>query len=240
MTPGNSTYLQLLNTLEELIEASPGGTKLPPEPQLASELGVSRATLREGMRTFESRGFLRRRQGVGTFVVKPAHIIETRLEILESIETLAKKVDLTVSMTALKIRRVVADENQATQLQLTHNRMLIEVKRIIVVDGAPTAYLVDILPEHVIDLKIIERHFTGSMLDLLKEVADPPLVESKAEISAVQAQSTVARALDIQRGSTLLLLSGLLLNIDETPVDLSYSYFLPGYFKLTIGRRINY
>ena len=137
-----SIYLQLQSALEELIDETPGGTKLPPEPQLANELGVSRATLREAMRTFESRGFLRRRQGLGTFVVKPTRIIETGLEVLESIETLAKKIDLEVAMEALRIRRAVADKNQAQQLHLQIGDPIIEIKRVISVDGAPVAYLI--------------------------------------------------------------------------------------------------
>src|SRR4029450_8188593 len=46
----------------------PAGTRLPSEPELAAELRVSRATLREALRAMELEGLLRRRQGSGTFV----------------------------------------------------------------------------------------------------------------------------------------------------------------------------
>ena len=46
----------------------PAGTRLPSEPELAAELQVSRATLREALRAMELEGLLRRRQGSGTFV----------------------------------------------------------------------------------------------------------------------------------------------------------------------------
>src|SRR5207244_3027818 len=44
------------------------GTRLPSEPELAAEFGVSRATLREALRALEGQGFVRRLWGSGTYV----------------------------------------------------------------------------------------------------------------------------------------------------------------------------
>jgi len=44
------------------------GDKLPPERELASQMGVSRPTLREAINKLEARGLLEQRQGGGTFV----------------------------------------------------------------------------------------------------------------------------------------------------------------------------
>ena len=67
------------------------GQRLPSEPDLAKQLGVSRATLREAMRTFETQGLIRRRQGSGTFVVGKGAVMDSGLEVLESLETMAKR-----------------------------------------------------------------------------------------------------------------------------------------------------
>jgi GntR family transcriptional regulator len=100
------------------------------------------------------------------------------------------------------------------------------------------AYLVDVLPEHVLDPETLATRFTGSVLDLLITIGDPPLSTSKTEISAIHAPVEVAKALNIQRGDTLLLLRALLFNESGDPVDYSHSYFLPGYFRLHIIRKI--
>ncbi len=77
------------------------------------KLGVSRATLREAMRTFEEQGLIRRRQGVGTFVVRHQQVIDAGVEVLESIESIAARMGLEVSMGLLNIEHISADNEQA-------------------------------------------------------------------------------------------------------------------------------
>ncbi|MFU8827337.1 MAG: GntR family transcriptional regulator [Brevefilum sp.] len=238
MTDERSTYQRLQFELSELIQNAPKGSKLPSEPLLAEQMGVSRATLREAMRTFESQGMLKRQQGVGTFVVGPTQIIDSGLEVLESIETLAERIGLEVSMGHFELTHLEATAQQAEKLNLEVNAPVIEVRRVIMTHDSPVAYLVDILPEHVVDPEILAIRFTGSVLDLLINIGDPPLSTSKTEISAIHAPVDVAKALNIQRGDTLLLLRALLFNEDGDPVDFSHSYFLPGYFRMHIVRKI--
>lgn len=238
MTDERSTYQRLQYELSDLIQNSPKGSKLPSEPLLAEQLGVSRATLREAMRTFESQGMLRRQQGVGTFVVGPSQIIDSGLEVLESIETLAERIGLEVSMGRFEISHIQANAVQAKKLNIDEGDPVIEVRRVIMTNDSPVAYLVDNLPEHVLDPETLATRFTGSVLDLLIHIGDPPLSTSKTEISAIHAPVDVAKALNVQRGDTLLLLKALLFNEAGDPVDYSHSYFLPGYFRLHIIRKI--
>jgi GntR family transcriptional regulator len=238
MTEGLSIYQQLQNDLRKMIQEAPKGTKLPSEPDLAKDLGVSRATLREAMRTFESQGLLKRHQGLGTFVVGPTQVIDTGLEVLESIETQAKKSGLDVIMGEYDIEYIEADSQVAEKLNLSPGESLTKITRVILTNGSPSAYLIDIFPEDLINQTTLDAHFSGSILDLLLETGEPTLAISKTKISAVHAPVDVAKALHIQRGDTLLLLNGLLIDKDGNPLDISYSYFLPGYFRLHIIRKI--
>jgi GntR family transcriptional regulator len=231
-------FQRLQTTLANLIAETPPGNRLPAEPELAQQLGVSRATLREAMRTFEGQGLIRRRQGVGTFVVSHSQIIESGLEVLESIETMARKIDLDVSMGTYQVKQIEADEKQAEALGVEPSTLLLKVVRVINAEDRPVAYLVDILPTDILSPDELQSDFTGSVLDLLMQRGSPELVNSLTEICSVAATSEIARALEIQRGDTLLLFTARLYDSLGRVVDYSYSYFLPGYFRFHVVRRV--
>jgi len=233
----NFPFQRLQADLAGLIARTPAGQRLPSEPDLAKQLGVSRATLRDAMRTFETQGLVRRRQGSGTFVVGKVQALDSGLEVLESLETMAKRFGLEISVSNLSVDQVVADENIATNLNLAVGAPLLRVRRVIRADDRPVAYLVDTLPKDVLNLEDLHDDFRGSVLDILLERGDS-LKTSRANISALGATAEVAKVLEIQRGDVLLHLYSQLFDKDGKVVDYSLSYFIPGYFHFHVVRRV--
>lgn len=231
-------YERLQEELALIISSAEPGSRLMAEPDLARSLGVSRATLREAMRTFEAQGLIRRRQGVGTFVVKQVQVIESGLEVLESIESLAKKIHLEVAMGDYHIEQTSAEAAIAAQLQVELGTLVVKVVRVILAGQRPVAYLVDILPQDILTPLDLQEGFTGSVLDFLLKRGSPKLENSIAEIQAVAAAPEIARGLQIQRGDVLLLLQSRLFESSGKIVDYSLSYFLPGYFRFHVVRRV--
>jgi len=238
MHKANRSYDRLQTELAQLISSMPSGGRMPSEPDLAKKFGVSRATLREAMRIFDGQGLIRRRQGIGTFVVGKIPMMDNGLEVLQSIEKLAAGKGLSITMGDLRISKVPADEVMAKIFNIPANTDIIVVERVILADGHPIAYLVDRLPENVLTQSDLQDGFTGSVLDLLIERGSPQLSKSYTEISAVAATPELARALQIQRGDVLERLVGRLYDIEGKVIDFSGSYFLPGYFKFHVVRRI--
>jgi len=228
---------RLHEDLRAMIMAAKPGDKLPAEPELAKQLGVARATLREAMRTFETLGLLYRRQGSGTIVIHP-NVIDTGLEVLESIETVASRMGLSVSMGDLKVNEGFPTGEEATALGISADESVVRISRVIRAEGHPAAYLVDILPEDILTPNDLKNGFTGSVLDLLLRRGAPPLSTSRTELNAITASVDVARPLGIQRGDVLLRFIAQLYTTSGRVVDYSFSYFLPGYFKFHIVRRV--
>ena len=230
-------FQRLTAELSALIARMPPGQQLPSEPELAKQLGVSRATLREAMRSFETQGLIRRRQGAGTFVVGKVPVIESGLEALESLETLARRMNLRISVSNLHVEKVFADQDSATALGVPLATRLTRVRRVIQADDRPVAYLVDSLPETVLRAEDLPDSFRGSVLDYLLERGNS-LTGSRAAVSAIGATAEVAKALEIQRGDVLLHFSSLLFNTSGAVVDYSLTYSIPGYFHFHIVRRV--
>lgn len=235
---GYSVSQRLHVQLEQVIAGTEPGERLPSEPALAEQLGVSRATLREVMRTFETQGRIQRRQGSGTFVTHPPHVIESGLELLESIHTLAERSGISVSLGSLDIDRCAPTDEECRALGLNEDDQAIKLNRVILAEGRPVAYLIDVLPDEILSSDDLGDDFNGSVLDLLLRRGDPPLFVSRTEINAVQAPSKVARAMGIQRGDVLLCFVANLFTTDSKAIDHSISYFLPGYFRFHVVRKV--
>jgi GntR family transcriptional regulator len=238
MTQQATLSQRLHEQLGQVIAATKPGDRLLTEPLLARQMGVSRATLREAMRTYETQGLIRRRQGVGTFVLRPAHVLESGLEVLESLETVAQRMGLHAVPGEIVIDRRSATQEESEALNLAAGAQVVSISRVILADERPVAYLIDTLPSELITVEELGEGFNGSVLDLLLRRGDPLLINSHCEIAAVAASSDVARALNIQRGDALLRFNSHLFAIDGKEIDYSFGYFLPGYFRFHVVREL--
>ena len=233
----NFPFQRLQADLAALIARTPAGQRLISEPDLAKQMGVSRATLREAMRTFETQGLIRRRQGSGTYVVGKVPVIDAGLEVLESLETMAHRRNLKTTVSDLHVDQVDADADSAAGLGLAEGTRLTRIRRVIRADSRPVAYLIDTLPADLLQPDDLPAGFNGSVLDFMLERGDK-LTVSRAAITAANATADVAKALEIQRGDVLLQFISQLYFDDGRIVDHTLSYFIPGYFNFHVVRRI--
>lgn len=230
-------YMRAEEALARMIDTLAPGERLPTEPDLAGQLNISRATLREAMRLFEERGRLVRKPGVGTFVLAPQPVIESGLEVLESIDRLAHRLNLPTRMTDLTVQTRPADPGDAAGLGLPVGSNVITISRTIYVGQVPAAYLIDVLPTGIVTHEELEN-FSGSVLDLLLIRGDPILGLSRTALTAESADGQLARHLGVQRGTPLLHFEAVLFSQDGKSVDHSHSHFVPGFFKFHVVRKV--
>src|ERR671926_1297845 len=116
-----TTSEEVISQLREMIHRGDlrPGDRLPPERDLAKMLGVSRPTLRAGIRSLAAVGVLQSRQGAGTFVVKsegPPSLDSSPLRLMASLhgftpsEMFEARVSLEMAVASLAAERATGDQ----------------------------------------------------------------------------------------------------------------------------------
>ncbi len=231
-------YLRAEEALAELVQRASHGDRLPSEPELARQLGISRATLREALRSFEDRGLIVRRRGRGTFVHKPHPVLESGLEVLESLDTLATRRGLTPDTRDLVIETRPARGEFAARLELPDGTPLTVVSRVKTLNRLPVAYMVDAVPAELVSEEEMRVGFAGSVLDFLVARGEPAPAYARATIAVPQAGPALAQKLRIAPDAPLILLSETLYSADHQPMGYSRNYFVPEHFSFHVIRRI--
>jgi len=235
-------HLQVQQHLCNLIkdDTYPAGERLPSEAELSTQLGVSRPTLREALKSLEQEGMILSKHGIGTFVSSQTPVMQSGLEVLESLERLAQRVGLNIEVTCLNILERPAIPEELDMLLLSKDEPIgiLSVDRVITVEGKPVAYLKDVVPKAYLRQENLEDQFTGSVLDIFLRRGAPLPVNSRTEIEAIISGADIASRLGIRRDTALMKLTGQLYSFDGKVLDYSVSYFIPGYFKFHIMRRV--
>ncbi|MGZ8846626.1 MAG: FadR/GntR family transcriptional regulator [Pyrinomonadaceae bacterium] len=115
-----TTSEEVISRLRDLIHSGElrPGDRLPPERDLAKLFGVSRPSLRAGIRSLAAVGILQARQGAGTFVVKadgPPSLDSNPLRLMASLhgftseEMFEARRSLEMSIAALAAERATSD-----------------------------------------------------------------------------------------------------------------------------------
>ncbi len=214
------------------------GEQLPSEKVLSVQLGISRSTLREALMNLEQDGVLIRRHGVGTFVAPGyEHRLESGLERLESILEMAARQGLEVRVEGLEVRQTAADPNLCEKLEVQPGTEITSIRRAILVDETPVAYMADFAPSSILPSDEVDDTFNGSVLDLLREKQLAEIAQVVAHIVAITADRTLSARLQVRRGQPLLLLEETVFTSAGEVVECSRNYFVPDHFQFHVVRR---
>jgi GntR family transcriptional regulator len=216
----------------------PAGGRLPPEPELASELGVSRATLREALRSLEDDGLLTRTRGAGTHVTHRRRLsnnLDQNFGVSEAIR--ASGMTPGTSRLSIADAPVTAVARKALGLGLDEGAHVIE--RLRTADGRPVVLSTDVLPAGLLEGRedLLESLDRRSLYELLELDLKLPVHHGVAVIRPLKADRRLASALWTLRGALLLYLRQVDYDEGGRPVLFSTEYHLADAFEFTVARR---
>lgn len=218
--------------------ALPPGTQLPPEPDLASELGVSRATLREALRLIEDEGLVTRTRGAGTFVaVRPrlSNNLADNFGVTDAIRAAGMRPGFEETATRFE----PASAAEAERLAVAPGADVAVVERVRTADGRPVVFSVDVLPAALLGgrANLPELLAHGSVYEVMERELGTAIHHGVAGIHPIRAGAAVAGKLRVPRGALLLYLDQVDYDEDGRPVLSSHEYHVADAFEFTVVRR---
>lgn len=222
-------WSQLLNIIREKIEQEEYkvGDILPSEMQLIDQYGVSRITVRQALDKLMKDGYIDRRRGKGTIVIRKKEEVAT---VMKSSFTQLEEIGKKSHKKLLEVKVVQAPKEVAEFFNISEDDNVLVMKRVIEVEGKVVTlfhnYISPVVPVTVKD------NFTGSFYNLL-ESKGYKITSGKEEISAVISDKKDKAIFGLKEPKAILTRKKFGYS-KEVPVELTYSRYLAEGYLITI------
>jgi GntR family transcriptional regulator len=214
----------------------PPGSKLPPEPELAEEMGVSRPTLREALRSLEEDGFVTRTSGAGTYATHRPRLrnnLDVNFGVTEAIR--AAGMEPGTSQTA--VHTSGATEEEAASLDLQLGDPVVRLERVRTADSSAVVFSVDVVSaSRVTAAELTSMPLDGSVYELL-ERHGTSVEHGVVSIEPARADRRLSKRLGVKNGAPLLYLRQVDYGREGQPLLLSHEHHLAEAFEFTVVRR---
>jgi len=221
--------------LDQILDGSmPLGSKLPAEPELCEQHGVSRATIREAVRGLVEEGYLSRAHGSGTFVKfrpRVRHSLERNLSYTE----LINQAGFEVGCRLLQVNSDKPSDEEAERLRINTSESVLRLERVHTADGRPVIYSTAVIPHRIVD-GVDQESLSGSLFALFGELGYP-VAHGEASLIPVLAGARHSAVLGLEKGKPLLQITQVDYSTVGDVVMFSREWHVPGVFELTLVRR---
>jgi GntR family transcriptional regulator len=196
----DGTVFERLRTMWR--EAAESGTNLPPEPTLATLLGVSRPTVREALIRLEAEGLIRRRAGSGTFPNASALSMPVRIDLSFEFSDMLREAGLEPAVEVLSAGWRTLGADDAADLDVDAGLAAYGTVKRWTADGVPVMVATDVVP--VLRRPPVEPDPHASVFDLAGALRHETVEWECGWVDARAASPDEAELLDLAVGAPVL------------------------------------
>lgn len=211
--------------------------RIPSEIVLATELGVSRTTIRDALSRLELEGVIFRKQGAGTFVNRAGLQIKSRLEEIWGYEAMLEAHGYSPSTRIISVDRQAASPAVAQDLNLPPQSPLLVIQKLFLADTQPVILTLNHLPVDLIKSSHTQADFNLPIYQFLPRFCQQHLAYYLSEIVPLNAPADLAETLHLQPHQALLSFEEIGYNQDNVPILKAASYFRDELLRLRLIRR---
>ncbi|KOP82192.1 GntR family transcriptional regulator [Cytobacillus solani] len=229
-------YLQVIDHLKQDIENGiyKEREKLPSEFDLAKQLGVSRATLREALRILEEENVIIRRHGVGTFVnAKP--LFTSGIEQLSSVTDMILQAGMKPGTIFLSSSTIGPTEEDIRRFSCTMDEEIVVIERVRTANGEPVVYCIDKVPDKILTGTF--SHEQESIFNMLENGTSRRITYAVASIEPIGYHEKVSPILECDPETALLVLKQMHFDEMDEPILYSVNYFRADKFSFQVLRK---
>jgi len=210
-------YHQLKEILQKRIESGEfkPDDQFPTEEQLCQEYGVSRGTVGRAVKILADEGWLRRKQGRGTFVTRPS-LSPAFFRLANFTEDMRQR-GLEPSTKLLNLEVIPASEEMAARLQIAVGEKVIKIARLRLANGRPMAYETRHLAYDLCPQLMEENLERQSIHSLLIDKYDIPLIRACHTIEARVLSEEEAKLLEVEASSAGLFIDRVTYTTHDRP-----------------------
>ena len=240
----NNTAIPLYAQLKEKIisdinnETLKYGDKIETEQEIMKKYNLSRITVRRAISELVAEGYLVKKQGKGTFVIKnkiERKIINTSdsLKIMSFTKEL-KENNIKASSKIIELKIVPGIEEFNQKLGLAKNSKLIFMKRVRYANDSPMT-----IEENYFAYDkfkgLLEEKIEGSLYELLEKKYNViPTRSSRQEIEIVKSDEEQSKLLNIPTFEPLFYFSGVTYDENDIPIHIAKRYIIGSKYKFIV------
>ncbi len=216
-------YRNLARILAEMIEAGElaPAAGLPPERDLAEDLGLGRITVRNAYKELLAQGVVEARRGSGTFVAERRARMSQSLWRLTSFSQDMYSRGKEPGARILTNRLDKPSPDEAFRLGIGIDTPIVRLDRLRLADGVPMAFERAVVPQHYLEADTVEEN---SLYDALARRGYKP-VRALQRLTAVTLHPETARLLGVSRNAPALLIERISHLKDDRIVEYTRSHY---------------